>query len=363
MVVQTTGIENILQAIQTWQASLFILLLSIVGALITERVGLYAVKRFFEYSSLKVDTDTIDTFRAPLYTTAVFIGLSAALRPFGLSSLVNTNFDSILVTIGAAVWLRSLLEVGDGVIENVAASRIDKEIAPIAENIWDVLSVALVFIIVIRSWGFNITPFLASAGLIGVAVGFAAKDTIANLFGSLALYADKTYQKGQYIVLKDGSEGTVKDVSIRSTTLVTRDGDRVTIPNSKLNEATVRNESEPSPSRRLRLPIGVSYDSEPEHVKDALLHAADDEPNVVDTPKPRVRFQKFGDSALQFELHLWIRNPNDIIEVRDNVNMSMYRILEEEGIEVPFPQRNLHFDSDTSDYELTNGREESKQDS
>lgn len=346
---QFDGLVQTLYQLQDWQFSLIIFGASIIFAAVAERTLLYSLKRIFAYSSIDIDSTVINALKLPLYASALFIGVSIATEPLSFLNSVRSTIDSTLMTILGLIWLRGLLQIGNGIVKPLVASRLDKEVGPIVENIWSVVSVLLVGISIVKAWGINITPFLASAGLLGVVLGFAAKDTIANFFGSIALYADQTYQTGDYIVLQDGTEGTVRDVSIRSTTLGTRDGDKVTIPNSKLNEATVINHSEPRPRRRLRLPVGVSYDADPTRVKEVLETVATNEELVVESPEAKIRFREFGDSALKFEVHAWIQDPHDLIEVQDRINTKMYTALAENNITVPFPQRDVHMKQNNSE--------------
>ncbi|WP_338729910.1 mechanosensitive ion channel family protein [Haladaptatus sp. DJG-WS-42] len=188
-------------------------------------------------------------------------------------------------------------------------------------------------------WEIDITPFLASAGIIGIVVGLAARDTIANFFGGIALYFDGTYAVGDYIVLESGERGRVEDISIRSTVIRTRDDLLVTVPNAVLNSARIVNESTPERERRIRLPVGVAYGSDVDRVEEVLLAEANAENLVLEQPHPRVRFRGFGDSALDFELLCWISDPVLRGRATHEMNKRIYQAFGRENIEIPFPQR------------------------
>ncbi len=132
------------------------------------------------------------------------------------------------------------------------------------------LAIIITIILILNVWNIDITPILASAGVAGVIIGFAARDTIENFFGGLALYADQTYYPGDFIELNENTRGWVREISIRSTVLHTLDGDSVTIPNSKLHKSIIRNKSSPKNAFRISIDIGVSYDSNLQKVQDTI---------------------------------------------------------------------------------------------
>jgi len=151
-------------------------------------------------------------------------------------------------------------------------------------------------------WDVDVTPLLASAGIAGIIVGLAAKDTLANFFGSLSLYLDGTYKLGDYLIVETGERGHVEDISVRSTVVRTRDDILVTVPNATLSNAAIVNESTPKQNRRIRVPLAVAYGTDIDRLESVLLEIAGDEGLVLERPKPRVRFREFGASALNFEL-------------------------------------------------------------
>ncbi|WP_276278485.1 mechanosensitive ion channel family protein [Haloarcula regularis] len=184
-------------------------------------------------------------------------------------------------------------------------------------------------------------PLLASAGVVGIIVGLAARDTLANFFGSLSLYLDGTYKVGDFVVLETGERGRVEDISVRSTVIRTRDDILVTVPNATLNSAAIVNESTPRRKRRIRVPVGVAYGTDIDHVQEILMDVAENEELVIERPKPRVRFREFGDSSLNFELLCWVSNPALTARATHKLNSEIYHRFQAEGIEIPFPQRDI----------------------
>ena len=195
-------------------------------------------------------------------------------------------------------------------------------------------------------WGINPTAWLASAGVIGIAVGFAAKDTLANFFSGIFIIADAPYKIGDYIILDTGERGMVKQVGMRSTRLLTRDDIEITIPNAVMGNAKIINESGgPWEKERIRIPIGVAYGSDVDQVEQLLTRIAAEHPEIVKSPGPRVRFRTFGPSSLDFELLGWIDHPELRGRIAHELNKAIYKGLASAGIQIPFPQTDVHIRS------------------
>lgn len=256
----------------------------------------------------------------------------------------------ILVTTLGFWWAWRLRATGDDVIERFVAQKYDEKLAPIVENIWDVTIVAMFVFLVLDQWGISAATLLAPAGVIGIIVGFSARETVANFFGSISLYADETYKRGDFIELESGVSGTVRDISVRSTVLQTLDGDLVTIPNSTLNNAKIQNKSNPVPNRRINSKVGVSYDAAPERVKAVLREAA---APVSTDREPQVHLRSFGDSSLVFEVFVWIDAPHDRREAEDELNTAIYRAIADTDIEIPFPQQEVTVERESEPSERT----------
>ena len=193
------------------------------------------------------------------------------------------------------------------------------------------------------AWDINITAWLASAGIVGIAVGFAAKDSLANLFAGFFIMVDAPYKVGDFINLDGGERGRVTDIGLRSTRILTKDDMEITIPNSVIASSKIINESGgPSEKERIRISVGIAYGSDIDIVRNVLLDIAKSNPNVEEEPEPRVRFREFGESELSFQLLCWIAEPILRGRVVDELNSEIYRQFIEKGIEIPFPQRIIH---------------------
>ena len=189
----------------------------------------------------------------------------------------------------------------------------------------------------------DMTAWLASAGIVGMAIGFAAKDTLANLFSGVFILADTPYKIGDYIVLDSGERGAVTHIGIRSTRMLTRDDAELAIPNSIMGNTKVINESGgPHIKYRIRIPVGVSYDSNIDQVREVLMRVAEQCEKVTDSPAPRVRFRALGESSLDFELLCWVAEPWMRGQVTDILLTLIYKVFKVENIEIPFNKRDIY---------------------
>lgn len=196
--------------------------------------------------------------------------------------------------------------------------------------------------VVLSLWRINITPVIASAGIAGAAVAFAAKDTIANFFGGVSVFMDRPFKIGDYIVLDQGERGEVVAIGVRSTRIKTRDDILITIPNSIIANTKIINESAPVPNFRVRIPVSIAYGSDIDAAQEVLLEIAADNEKVLGEPLPRVRFREFGESSLNFELLCWVEEPALRGLTVHELNCEIYRRFNERNIRIPFPQRDVH---------------------
>jgi small-conductance mechanosensitive channel len=192
-------------------------------------------------------------------------------------------------------------------------------------------------------WGLDVTAWLASAGIIGIAVGFGAKDTVANFFAGVFILADAPYKIGDFIILDTGERGQVTHIGIRSTRLLTRDDIEVTVPNAVMGNTKIVNETGgPTEKERVRIKVACAYGSDIDHVKQVLLEIGTSHEGVCSDPEPRVRFRTFGASGLELQLLCWIEEPILRGRISDALNTEVYRRFNEEKIEIPYMKQDVY---------------------
>jgi potassium efflux system protein len=187
----------------------------------------------------------------------------------------------------------------------------------------------------------DLTGVAVILGFLSVGVGFGLQYVAADIISGFILLFERPVRVGDRLRLKDGIEGRVQRISIRSTVIVTNENMAVIVPNSKLVQNELINYSYPSQNVRLNVPVGVAYGSDLEMVSQALVEAAGSVDEVLATPEPRVHFSGFGDSSLNLEIRVWINEPHKHPQIRSNVNFAIDRVFRERNIEIPFPQRDV----------------------
>jgi len=195
--------------------------------------------------------------------------------------------------------------------------------------------------------GIDLGSLALVAGAIGVGLGFGLQNILSNFISGLILLAERPIAIGDRVEV-DGVAGRVRQINLRSTTVVTSDNISIIVPNSAFITSKVVNWSHGDPKVRLRLPVGVAYGTDPDRLKRVLLAVADAHPKALKDPAPTVLFEAFGDSALNFELAVWtaemLATPR---RFRSELNFAVEKALRENDIEIPFPQRDLHLRSGT----------------
>ncbi|WP_243637739.1 mechanosensitive ion channel family protein [Natrarchaeobius oligotrophus] len=333
----TIGIEN------PWVIVGVVLVASYIVASLVEWGGKELLHRSDSSSTTSFNRMFFEVIHTPLYLSIGLLGvyLSLVVLDFVESSFY---FVGALLTAFVVLWAWAALRLGNRWIEYAHSSENNYKFAPVFKNAWKIVTVIGSGLLLVSIWDLEITPFLASAGILGIVIGLAAQETISNLIGGVSLYFDDTYEVGDVILLDDdGLRGAVVDIGIRSTTVLTRDNVTVTVPNSVLNSSQVINQSTPQRRTRMRIPITAEYGTDYRKVEQILLDVCDDVSLIHDSPPPQVLFSEFGDSALVFELRAFVVHPLKEKSAIDRVNRRVYDEFSDAGIGIPFPQRELSF--------------------
>jgi small-conductance mechanosensitive channel len=302
-----------------------------------------------------IDDKLVQYLTAPVVQTMVILALIAAEKAFGFSKAVDWFLVRMLFTLLLVFWGRAWLKATTIAIMAMSRDSARFEIfqprtRPLFEMGIKLFLLSVLIWLFMSLWNIDGTAWLASAGVIGIAVGFAARDTLANLISGVSIIADAPYKIGDYIVLDTGERGVVTELGMRSTRLLTRDDVEISIPNAVMGNAKITNESGgPAIEHRIRVPIGVAYGSEPAKVVEVLEQVARENEMILPHPAPRARMRAFGESSLDFELLGWIKYPEQRGLARHQVLMEIDESFRKEGIQIPFPQRDIHVISKDGD--------------
>jgi len=331
-----------LSALPDWQAFLVLVGGSVVAAAAIQVGGDLLVGRLTARIPGDVDDIVFGYVHLAVWVTVLLWGPYLGMAQLGALDGLTEPLGAVALTGVTLIWAYAAMRIGPRVFEAVTdTDYVDAQVVPIFQNVWVVVIGGAALLGTLAIWEIDVTPLLASAGVLGIVVGLAARDTIANFFGSIALYADGTYTVGDFVVLENGERGRVEDVTVRSTIIRTRDDVLVTVPNAELNKTAVVNESTPRRHRRVRIPVSVAYGTAIDDVETIMLDVAADSDLIRERPKPRVRLREFGDSGLQIELLCWIDDPRFTGRARDALMREVYERFRTADIEIPYPQRDL----------------------
>ena len=326
--------------------AIFLVFLSIAFAKIFDAIISVFLRRIVMKSVTDLDDKIFELMHKPVFYTILFVGFSFAVKIANFPDYLDYMLLGIFKTIAIIIWFYVFIQIF--VLSITWAEKktpkgfIQKKTLPLFKNLGSIIITIFGFYFIFIGWDININGFLASAGVLGVVLGLAAKDSLSNLFAGIFLMADSPFKEGDYILLESGQRGYVNKMGIRSTRFMTRDDIEITIPNSIIASSTIVNESGgPNDTERVRITLKVAYGSDIDKVKSTLIGIASNNINVLDNPEPRVRFREFADSGIELQLLFWIFKPETRGRTVDDLNTQIYKVFNTENIIIPYPTINL----------------------
>jgi len=313
-------------------------------AYLIRRYVLSLIGRLTDHTESDLDDYIFDQLRSPIFNAVILIGIIIATKSAGIVDGVASYITPICLSFIVLIAMRAAMNVSSTVITAFSRSKnkfknIDARTEPLLIITAKLLSVLIGAYIILVIWGINPVGLLASAGIVGIAFGFAAKDTLANLFSGIFILADRPYKLGDYVNLASGERGKITYIGIRSTRLMTRDDIEITVPNGVIGNEKVVNESGgPEQKMRIRIPLQCAYESDLNEVHDVLMAVADAEPEICKYPTARVRFRGFADSGINVELLGWINRPEDRGRLKHVLFMAIHQAFKDNDIEIPYPR-------------------------
>lgn len=329
-----------------WLQAGLALALALLLALVVRLVG-KVLGRLAKATDTEMDDLLVKSLGQPVFTTIMLIGLGSATVILDLGETPERITIDVLRTILVLVWVKFALSVIRYLLRRASRDKygsryVQAATLPLFDNTLRILLALIALYMILQVWGVDITAWAAAAGIGGLAISLAAKDSLANIFSGVFLLADRSYKVGDMVVLDSGERGRVEHVGLRTTRLLTRDDVEITVPNAVMGNSKIINETGgPQAWFRVRIPVSLAYGADIDHAQAVLLDIATSHPEVCDVPEPRVRFRQFSDWSLSFELLLWVPSPELRGQVSHAVNCAIYKRFQEEGIEFPFPKQDL----------------------
>lgn len=344
-------------SVQDWGISLLI----IIGALLINKLISMIIKRIIHKitakSRTRLDDILITAFEKPVYMGIVLFAIWISLDRLTLGDTFHEtlkNVYEILITLNVT-WFFARLFTGF-LEENLAGKdddqvkipfNIDRKFLPIIKRGVLIFVWVIGGVVALHNIGVTVNTLIGTLGIGGIAFALAAQDTIKNIFGGITIFTDKTFQIGDVISF-DMMEGTVVDIGLRSTRLETYDKRIVIIPNYKLIDALITNISS-EPARRIVMEIGLTYDTTPEKMQEAvkILRKIPHKISDVEENDLNVAFANFADSSLVIRFVYFIRKGADIFGTRSMVNFEILRSFNKAGLNFAFPSRTIYIENHT----------------
>ncbi|MBI3070558.1 MAG: mechanosensitive ion channel [Deltaproteobacteria bacterium] len=217
-----------------------------------------------------------------------------------------------------------------------------------------VVFIVLVFVI-LGNAGVDVTQLFTTSAILTAVIGLALQDVLSNVIAGLAIQMEKPFEIGDWVTFQ-GRLGRVEQVSWRATRLITRDNERVVVPNNQINRDVLQNHTKPGPSMKRKIYVGVDYGVPPNRVRDVILAAVADLENVVKDPPPKVIADKFGDSSIEYLIEVWIDEFRRYHDVENAVRTAVWYNFKRARIEIPWPIRNVYMHEVKSEEEIFAGR-------
>ncbi len=305
-------------------------------------LAVYAVKNILSEKTKGAFKAVVHALYAPLMVSVGLItAYSVAATAFSeYLSIEEMYFAAVAVLLGTWAVYRTVLFLLDRALPPTKEKT--RKIAPITKFAAQILIWGVGIFMILAALKVDITPLLASAGVVGIAAALAAQDFLGNIFGGIVLYTDGPFSEGDWVYLSN-TYGRVIHVGLRSTRIMTEDSQMMIIPNSTISNNIIMNYSKPAEALLIRENIGVAYGSDITLVKqslhEAVISAAEKSNDLSSDIETEVDFMEFGDSALIFELTFGAASTRVRRDAADAVNCEVDRIFRERGIEIPFPQR------------------------
>lgn len=324
--------------------SLIIFLMFIIlGKLILFSFGKY-LEKIASKTKTKVDDLIFEGIKNPVFYLAIIYGLKFSLLNLEINGLITKTINSLLALVFVLIISRALdiiIKTWGESFAKKTKTNLDEVLLPVFHRATKVIFIVVALLWVLNIWEINITPYLAGAGIIGLVLGMALQDSLKNVFGGVSLILDKNFKVGDPVRLESGELGTIKDIGLRSTKMLTYDHEVIFIPNGQLANMKIHNFVKPNTKVRKIVDFSVNYGTNPEKVKKIVLTALKGMKDIFDDPYMDVIMVNMGDSGIFFKARFWVDWHNAYSKWVEATQV-IYNALNQAGIGIPFPTRTIY---------------------
>ncbi len=296
----------------------------------------------------KTDFDDIIAKKIQNFFTLLILlfGIKQSLSPFKIK---NTTTEQLVDTLMLFVFILLIINIFNKMIDlwgikyaEKTKSTLDTQI-PVIKKASNFAIYTFGVIYLLRIWKIEIAPIIASLGIAGIAVGFALKETLENLFAGISVLLDRSFIVGDKIQLESGEVGEIADIGLRSTKLRTYDNEIIYVPNRLLANTKIKNYSQPDEKSRISVKFSVEYGTDISKVENVILNAISNIKDILENPAPEVIFLEMGDFSLSFVARFWVKDYRIAYSKKVEATKLIYNTLNSEGIGIPFPTRTIYF--------------------
>jgi small-conductance mechanosensitive channel len=297
---------------------------------------------------LQINIEIFNIIRKALLYGLVLVTGTYLIRLFNILLLENIFYALLIILIATPVTdcILIVLTYLKNNIADKTETKIDNIIFDLLNKFIGAIIYAIAVILALDILGINVMPFIAGAGVAGIAIGFAAKDTLSNLIAGVLLIIDRPFEIGDRIEVwtaPTGSStwGDVIDIGLRATKIKTTDNIVIIIPNNEIMKRDIVNYTIISTKIRVRINIGISYDSDIEKAKDLINKVAGSAAWIAKEPPPKVVVRNFGEFSVDLQLRVWINDARKRMDTISYITDKVKGVFDKSGIEIPFPKRDI----------------------
>ena len=329
-----------------WIRSLGIFILSLLLTVVVRWSLRFVLLRLAKKTKTEVDDILIRAVKKFLTYSIPVIGLMAALTPLALQTAIP---ERILFSILAVLLMHGAVSLFDDIskwlqetwLERTESS-LDKGLLPLMRKALKTTVIILGVLIILGKWEVEIGALLGALGIGGLAIALALNSSLANIFSGIQLLLDRSVNVGDKVQLESGEVGVLLDIGLRTTLMKTYDNEVISLPNSQLANARIKNYTKPDATIRVGVNFAVAYGSDISQVKGVVLDAISQLDDILQEPGPQVLFLNMGDFSLDMCGRVWVDNYGKQFAKKLEMTELIYNTLKKSGIEIPFPTRTVY---------------------
>ena len=305
-------------------------------------------KRIKKHTDLKIDDKAFHAVRKALFYALLLVTGTYLIRLFNIGFLEKI-FHAVFIILFASP-VNEFFIIAIEYLEKNLADKTDTDIDNIVFDLLNKFAGAIIYItaiiIALDMMGVNVMPFIAGAGVAGIAIGFAAKDTLSNLIAGVLLIIDRPFEVGDRIEVWTAPSGSatwgdVIDIGLRATKIKTTDNIIIVIPNNEIMKRDIINYTIITSKIRVRVNIGIAYDADMEKAKELIIKVADTADWIAKDPPPKVVVRNFGASSVDLQLRVWINDARKRMDTISYITDNIKTEFDKGGIEIPYPKRDI----------------------